>query len=97
MEVWPDLTFLLELPRPTAEDRQRSQQLPLDRFETAADDFHTAVQAGFVELAAADPGRFVRIDASRPPAIVLAEIRGVALRRLAEHPRTATAPRGEPR
>ena len=85
MDVWPDLTFLLELPRPTPEERQRSQQLPLDRFEIAADGFHAAVQAAFVELAAADPGRIVRVDASRPPAVVLTEISGVALRRLAEH------------
>ena len=90
MDVWPDLTFLLELPRPPAEDRQRSQQLPLDRFEIAADGFHNAVQQGFVQLAAADPGRIVRIDASRPPAVVLTEIRAVVLRRLAE--RHATAP-----
>ena len=82
-EVWPDLTFLLELPRQTAEERQRSQQLPLDRFESAADSFHLAVQEGFAELAAANPERIVRVDASRPPAVVLAEIRDVALRRLA--------------
>ena len=97
MDVWPDLTFLLQLPRPTAEDRQRSQQLPLDRFETAADGFHNAVQQGFVELAAADPGRIVRIDASRPPAVVLAEISGVALRRLAERHATASDAGGGPR
>jgi dTMP kinase len=97
MDVWPDLTFLLQLPRPTAEDRQRSQQLPLDRFETAADAFHNAVQQGFVELAVADPGRVVRIDASRPPAVVLTEIRAVALRRLAEHHATAPGAGGGPR
>ncbi len=31
--VWPDLTFLMEIPRRVAKSRQRSQQLPLDRFE----------------------------------------------------------------
>jgi dTMP kinase len=97
LDAWPDLTFLLELPRPTAEDRQRSQQLPLDRFEVAADGFHNAVQQGFAQLAAADPGRIVRIDASRPPAVVLAEIRAVALRRLAERHATAPSAGGEPR
>jgi dTMP kinase len=84
MDIWPDLTFLLALPRQLAEDRQRSQQLPLDRFESAATGFHLAVQEGFEELAAAEPGRIVTIDASRPPAVVLAEIREVAERRLAE-------------
>jgi dTMP kinase len=83
-DVWPDLTFLLEIPRQIAEDRQRSQQLPLDRFESAADRFHLAVQRGFEELAAADPGRIVRIDANRPPAVIVAEMRDVTHRRLAE-------------
>ena len=85
-DVWPDLTFLLELRRQLAEDRQRSQQLPLDRFESAANDFHLDVQQGFEELAAADPDRFVRIDAGRAPAAVLADIGAVAQRRLAERP-----------
>ena len=84
-DVWPDLTFLLELPRGVAEERQRSQQLPLDRFETAADRFHAAVQAAFDELARADPARIVRIDAARPPATVFAEIREIAVHRLARH------------
>ena len=92
-DVWPDLTFLLELPRRVAEDRQRSQQLPLDRFESTANGFHLDVQQGFEELAAADPERFVRIDAGRAPAAVLAEISAVALRRLAE--RQVVAPRRE--
>lgn len=83
-DVWPDLTFLLELPRQVAEDRQRSQQLPLDRFETASDGFHTAVLAAFDALAAAEPGRIVRIDSTRPPAVVLDDIRAVAMRRLSE-------------
>jgi dTMP kinase len=90
MDVWPDLTFLFELPRRVAEERQRSQQLPLDRFEAAADTFHLSVQEGFEALAAADPVRIVRVDAGRPPAVVLAELRDVAERRLAQ--RTGTAP-----
>lgn len=80
--IWPDLTFLLELPRKVAEERQRFQQLPLDRFETAADGFHKAVQAAFEELAAAHPERIVRIDAGRPPSVVSAEIRDVAQHRI---------------
>jgi dTMP kinase len=93
-DVWPDLTFLLELRRQLAEDRQRSQQLPLDRFESAANDFHLDVQQGFEELATADAERFVRIDAGRAPAAVLADISAVALRRLAERPAAAPHPGG---
>jgi dTMP kinase len=83
-DVWPELTFLLDLPRQVAEERQRSQQLPLDRFETASDGFHEAVLAAFDELAAAEPDRIVRIDSTRPPAVVLDHIRSVAVRRLGE-------------
>jgi dTMP kinase len=68
--LWPDLTFLFELPRRVAESRQRSQQLPLDRFETAADGFHLDVQAAFEALAVAEPERIVRVDASRSPSAV---------------------------
>jgi len=93
--VWPDLTFLFELPRQVAEDRQRSQQLPLDRFEAAADDFHLAVQTCFSELASEHPGRIVRIDAGRPPAAVSAQVREVAARRLAEQ-RAGRPARGRP-
>ena len=92
--VWPDLTLLLELPRQAAEDRQRSQQLPLDRFETAADNFHLAVQSGFTDLAAAHPERIVRIDAGRSPAAVSAEVREVVARRLAGHRAGGPATRG---
>ena len=95
-DVWPDLTFLLDLPRQTAEERQRSQQLPLDRFESAADAFHLAVQRGFAQLAEADPKRIVRVDSSRPPAVVFTEIRDVALRRLAEHGLSRPAGGGSP-
>ena len=83
-DVWPDLTFLLELPRAAAEERQRYQQLPLDRFETATDGFHAAVQAAFEELAGLEPGRIVRVDAGRAPAVVSTEIRDIAVRRLAD-------------
>ncbi|HYA01349.1 MAG TPA: dTMP kinase [Candidatus Binatia bacterium] len=85
-DVWPDLTLLLEVPRALAEERQRFQELPLDRFEAAADGFHAAVRAAFDELAAANPGRIVRIDAGRPPTAVAAEIRDITMRRLAERP-----------
>jgi dTMP kinase len=81
--IWPDLTFLLELPRRVAEARQRSQQLPLDRFETAADGFHLDVQAAFEALAAAEPGRIVRVDASRSPSVVSQDIGETVRLRLA--------------
>ncbi len=81
--VWPDLTFLLHLPRRVAEERQRSQQLPLDRFEADSSGFHDAVRSAFEELSAAYPERIVTVDAGRSPTAVFAEICEIALRRLA--------------
>ena len=81
--VWPDLTFLLEIPRRVAESRQRSQELPLDRFESAADSFHLDVQAAFEALAVAEPERIVRVDASRSPSAVSREISETVRQRMA--------------
>jgi dTMP kinase len=73
-DVWPDLTFYLELPLRVAASRQHAQQLPLDRIEGAPEDFHTAVSQTFDDLARRNPERIVRIRADRPAALVAQEI-----------------------
>ncbi|HET7726666.1 MAG TPA: dTMP kinase [Candidatus Limnocylindrales bacterium] len=56
-----DLTLLLDLPADAGLGRKRGEET---RFETAFDlAFHARVRAGFLELAAADPGRYAVIDA----------------------------------
>ena len=83
--IWPDLTFLLELPRDEAVRRQRAQELPIDRFESEAERFHRAVQSTFDTLANAEPDRFVRVDA-RPSAVAMSySINEIARQRLAAH------------
>lgn len=57
--VWPDLTVLLVVAPEVAEQRLGE----LDRMEGVGPDFHRRVAAGFDHLAAADPQRWVRIDA----------------------------------
>jgi dTMP kinase len=64
-DIWPDLTFYLEVSQTIAAERQRDQQLPLDRIEGAPQDFHAAVRRTFNALAASYPERIVRIDAGR--------------------------------
>jgi dTMP kinase len=61
----PDLTLLLDLPvevglaRKAPDDRTR--------FETGFDlAFHRRVRNGFLEMAVAEPGRFVVVDATQP-------------------------------
>ncbi|MFN2569602.1 MAG: dTMP kinase [Candidatus Dormibacteria bacterium] len=82
--MWPDVTILLELPAGRAASRQRSQEVPLDRFETASGGFQARVGACFATLAEADPGRIVRVDADRPEGAVAAEIESAILDRLAD-------------
>jgi dTMP kinase len=64
----PQVTFLLDLP--PAVGRQRSQRRGglLDRFEAEHDAFFTRVRAAYLALAAAEPQRFVVLDAGRDAA-----------------------------
>jgi dTMP kinase len=79
-DVWPDL--YLAIPATFAAQRQRAQQLPLDRFEVAPETFHAAVEAAFEQLAAQHPRRFLRIDATRPAIAVSRDVEKVIVQRL---------------
>jgi dTMP kinase len=79
----PDLTLLLDLP---AEDglKRRQEGGSWNRLDAYAMDFHRRVREGYLALAAAEPERWVRIDASPAWEIVQAEIRSVTESRLAQ-------------
>ena len=74
----PDLTVVLDvapevgLARKAAADRTRFEAT----FDIA---FHERVRAGFLELAAAEPGRFVVVDAGRPVDVVYGDVLEVVL------------------
>jgi len=60
----PDLTVLLDLdPRVGAARRAEAP----DRLERESVEFHERVRAGFLHLAGREPGRYLVLDASRPP------------------------------
>jgi dTMP kinase len=62
----PDLTILLDLPVEAGLGRKAPGDVT--RFEAEFDlAFHRRVRDGFLALAAAEPGRFVVIDAASPP------------------------------
>ncbi|MHB8717923.1 MAG: dTMP kinase [Candidatus Dormibacteria bacterium] len=82
-EIWPDLTILLDIDHGTAAQRQHAQQLPLDRFESAAADFHQRVHATFADLAAAHPQRIVTVDARRPAVQIANDVLRLVASRLA--------------
>jgi dTMP kinase len=73
----PDLTFLLEIDPAEAAARAGES----DRFEDEGFALQEAVQDAYERLLASDPGRWRRLDATRSPdevhAEVLAEIEGV--------------------
>ena len=67
----PDLTLLLDVDAATAARRMRGREAATattaDRIEQAGDAFHARLAQGFQELAAAEPDRIKRIDASGTP------------------------------
>ncbi|WP_300592742.1 dTMP kinase [Microbacterium sp.] len=62
----PHLTVLLDLDPSTARARLDAADKPFDRLEAERDEFHTRVRAEYLVLAAAEPERFLVLDASLP-------------------------------
>ena len=64
----PDLTLLLDVAPDVAQRRMRRREsttnTEADRIERAGAAFHERLRKGFDALAAAAPGRIVRIDAN---------------------------------
>jgi dTMP kinase len=71
--LMPDLTILLDLD--PAVGRQRIAGGQYDRLEEAPDDFHQRVRDAYLVLAAAEPERFLVLDATRPVEYLAASIR----------------------
>ena len=60
----PDLTLLLDLPVETGLARKTGET---DAFQLEAHDFHERVRAGYLDLARAEPARWLVLDASLEP------------------------------
>ncbi len=69
----PNLTVLLDLSVDQAAARLAGTEL--DRLESEKAEFFEAVRQGFLSLAAAEPNRWLVLDASLPPAEIAAAIR----------------------
>ncbi|MGW5344303.1 dTMP kinase [Streptomyces sp. HUAS TT3] len=68
----PNLTVLLDVSPETA--RERFTEAP-DRLESEPAEFHQRVRSGFLTLAAADPGRYLVVDAGQDPESVATVVR----------------------
>ena len=62
-ELIPDLTILLDVP--IVKGLERKKKIKPDRFQTQSQDFHQRVRQGFLELAKAEPKRWLVIDATK--------------------------------
>jgi dTMP kinase len=77
----PDLTLLLDLDVAEGLER-RSSDGDWNRLDVYDLEFYNRVRQGYHELVAAEPHRWVVVDASRPPEAVQSEIRTIVQARL---------------
>ncbi|MFE7387971.1 dTMP kinase [Streptomyces sp. NPDC057582] len=68
----PHLTVLLDVDPETA--RERFTEAP-DRLESEPPEFHARVRSGFLTLAAADPTRYLVVDAGQEPESITTVVR----------------------
>lgn len=71
----PDVTVLLDIDPAAARHRLDADDKPFDRLEAEKNEFHARVRSAYLELAAAEPDRFLVLDATRPVADLAADIR----------------------
>lgn len=64
--LWPVLTVLLDVSPELAAERRAAAGDRADRLEREAAEFHRRVRDGFLALAAAEPHRFLVLDAALP-------------------------------
>ncbi len=71
----PDVTVLLDLDPAAARARLDADDKPFDRLEAEKEDFHRRVREAFLALAAAEPDRFLVVDAALSPETLAEAIR----------------------
>ena len=79
----PRLTVLLDLDPRVGRDR-RADRATFDRLEAEDDAFHDRVRDAYLRMAAAEPDRFLVVDASQSPEAVQDRIRAAIAPLLAE-------------
>jgi dTMP kinase len=78
----PDLTLILDLPAEAGLARAAARSPSADRFERLDPSFHDRLRQGYREIAAAEPGRCVLIDASGDPEAVHRDVLAAVAQRL---------------
>jgi dTMP kinase len=92
----PDLVVLLDVDPTVGLDRVSSRGLGKDRLESESRSFHERVRYAFLDLAAADPKRYLVLDAARPvdeiTAAVATRLTGLLADETHQPPAPATGP-----
>ena len=70
----PDLTVLLDIDPLVSRQRLDADDKPFDRLEAEKIEFHTRVRDAYLELAAAEPARFLVVDATLPASEIATQI-----------------------
>lgn len=78
----PDVTVLLDLDPVVARTRLDAAAKPFDRLEAEKSEFHQRVREGFLALAAAEPERFLVLDAAEPADGLAERVRAFVASRL---------------
>jgi dTMP kinase len=63
-EHGPDLTLILDLPLSASRERTEARSTKADAIESRGADYHERVRQAFLDIARANPGRCVVLDAS---------------------------------
>jgi dTMP kinase len=94
-DLKPDLTFILDVPAEVGlarASKRRGERLA-DRFEAESRAFHEALREAYRQVAIADPGRCVAIDATEPKPMVAERIWKTVTERL-DFARASSLPAG---
>ncbi|MFM7231265.1 MAG: dTMP kinase [bacterium] len=70
----PDLTLLFDVPHELGLARRAGAAGTANRLDLEAASFHARVRTRYLELAAAEPERWIVLDASRAPEVLEAEV-----------------------
>jgi dTMP kinase len=84
----PDLTLLLDVDSEIGLRRRKTGGGEWNRLDAYQLELHQRVRAGYLEMAKAEPQRWVLIDASQPPDVVQSALRQVILDRIASQAQT---------
>ncbi|RWZ68767.1 dTMP kinase [Labedella populi] len=71
----PDLTVLLDIDEGAARRRLDTSRTRYDRLEAEKAEFHARVRSAFLDLAAAEPERFLVVDAAQQIDVIAETIR----------------------